>query len=95
MKAQLMTISVLILFILMLAELIIFITLSTGYNNLSQAYSQQTNLANYGSYMTSSSSSFAAGALRNALFSLAGYENLRPINRRGTNLITNSSLYLA
>ncbi len=97
MKAQLMTISVLVLFVLMLAELIIFITLTTGYNSISQAYSQQTNLLSYSSLMASNSRAFAAEALRASLFSLANYENpYKPtIPSRETNLISNSSLYLA
>ena len=102
MKAQLMTISVLVLFILMLAELIIFITLSTGYNSLSQSYTQQANLVNYRSSLASSSRAFAAAALKTAIFKLASYEttvmyydNLYLYTGdRGTNLITNSSLYI-
>ena len=95
-----MTISVLVLFILMLAELVIFITLSTGYSGLSQAYSQQNNILTYKSYLTSTSKVFAAESLRGALFSLASYEESLNIgaffnNQRGTNLIANSSAYIA
>ena len=103
MKLQLMTISVLVLFILMLAELVIFITLSTGYSGLSQSYSQQNNILTYKSYLTSTSKVFAAESLRSALFSLAYYEEVpgivnSPLNiydSRGTNFITNSSAYIA
>ena len=103
MKAQLMTISVLVLFILMLAELIIFITLSTGYNSLSQSYTQQANLVNYKSSLASSSRAFAAAALKTAIFELASYETTlnysNPIygytGDRGTDLITNASLYIS
>ncbi len=91
MKLQLMTISVLILFILMLAELVIFITLNTGYASLSQSYSQQSNLLSYKSYLISTSKAFAAKALHDALFSLAVYE----YNSGGPNFITNSSEYIS
>ena len=93
MKLQLMTISVLVLFILMLAELVIFITLSTGYAGLSQSYSQQNNLLNYKSYLISTSKTFAAKALSEALLSLATYEN--HTGYRGSDFITNSSEYVA
>ena len=95
-----MTISVLVLFILMLAELVIFITLSTGYSSLSQAYSQQSNVLTYRSYLASTSKVFASEAVREALFSLAYYEeslNAGAITdyARETDLITNSSEYIA
>ena len=100
MKLQLMTISVLVLFILMLAELVIFITLNTGYTSLSQAYSQQSNVLAYRSYLASTSKVFASEAIRAALFSLANYEETLKIGgpyyySRGTNLIVNSSEYIA
>ena len=100
MKAQLMTVSVLVLFILMLAELLIFITISSGYNSLSQAYATQASAASYRSYMFSSGREFAAISLRTALSSLAIYEGSHSANRefpvmRGSNFIANSSVYLA
>ncbi len=102
MKAQLMTISVLVLFILMLAELIIFVTLTNGYNGLSQAYSQQKGVSNYASFVYSSSHQFAAASLNASIFALASYENMTNYHYspvlsavRFTDLITNSSAYLA
>ena len=99
MKLQLMTISVLVLFILMLAELVIFITLTTGYSSLSQAYSQQSNVLTYRSYLASTSKVFASDAIKDALFNLAYYEESLGFagytNSRGTNLIANSSEYIA
>ena len=73
MKAQLMTISVLLLLILMLAELIIFVTLNAGYNSLSQTYANQLSITNYRAFLASSSRSFAQSALRAALFNLGNY----------------------
>ncbi len=88
-----MTVSVIVLFVLMLAELIIFITLGIGYNNLAQSYLQSSGLNNYDTLLTYSSRTFAASSLQMSLSTLYMYEY--NASMRKSNLISNPSTYMA
>ncbi|MEM0094956.1 MAG: hypothetical protein QXD17_02965, partial [Candidatus Micrarchaeaceae archaeon] len=59
-KAQLMTLLVLILFVLMLAELMIFVAVNVGYNSIGQSLVLSSSSVNYAAELKASASAFAS-----------------------------------
>ncbi|MEM3460254.1 MAG: LamG domain-containing protein, partial [Candidatus Micrarchaeaceae archaeon] len=92
-RAQLMTLLVLILFVLMLAELMIFVAINVGYNNIGQGAVLSSSSANYAAELKASSSAFASRSLSHALYALAMYEYTPQL--RHANFITNLSMYIS
>ncbi len=92
-KGQLMTLIMLVIFVLMLAELFAFALLNISSNNIAQSLTISSVSNNYGSTLRASASTFAAASLSKAITTLADYES-RPGIRKA-NLISNTSLYLS
>lgn len=92
-KGLVMTVLVFVLFILMIAELLTFVILSSGYNGIAQAIAISDTSNNYLRVLTVSSSQFAQASLSRAITTLAAYE-ARP-SLRTNNFITNTSVYLS
>ena len=92
-KGQLMTLIMLVVFILMLAELFAFALINISSNSISQSLTLTSSSANYGNLFRLSANNFAYASLSRAIATLANYEST-PAYRKG-NFITNTSLYLS
>jgi hypothetical protein len=92
-KGFLMTILVVVIFTLMLAELIIFTMLNTSYNNIEQTAATSSSSVNYASMLKASADAFAVASLSKSLNTLTVYEYNASM-RKG-NFISNASLYLS
>ncbi|MGC9204934.1 MAG: LamG-like jellyroll fold domain-containing protein [Candidatus Micrarchaeia archaeon] len=92
-KGFLMTILVVVIFTLMLAELLIFTMLNTSYNNIEQSAAASSSSINYAAMLKSSADAFASASLSKALSTLESYEYNSSM-RKG-NFISNTSLYLS
>ncbi|MEM3279793.1 MAG: LamG domain-containing protein [Candidatus Micrarchaeaceae archaeon] len=92
-KAQLMTLLVLILFVLMLAELMIFVAVNVGYNSIGQSLVLSSSSVNYAAELKASASAFASQSLSRALYTLTMYEYTPKL--RYDNFITNLSMYIS
>ena len=90
-KAQLMTIVVLIMFLLMVSALFAFALLNISANGASQSLSVSLSSANYGTLLKQSASLFAKESASRALIVLANYES-NPALRKG-NLIQSFGFY--
>jgi hypothetical protein len=73
-KGFLMTVLVLVLFTLMIAELLIFTLLNISYNKIQQSSLLVSSSVDYASSLISSSKAFAAASLSKALSALTSYE---------------------
>ncbi|MDE1851200.1 MAG: hypothetical protein KGH69_00740 [Candidatus Micrarchaeota archaeon] len=93
MKAQFMSIAVLVIFILMLAEVILLITLQVGYDKLQQSNSFTSTSNNYASLITRNANDFGKASLSSALNTLFKYE-YNSTMRKG-NFISSFSVYMA
>ncbi|MEM3181321.1 MAG: LamG-like jellyroll fold domain-containing protein [Candidatus Micrarchaeaceae archaeon] len=93
MKAQMMSILVLLMFLLMLATLFTFAMLNVSNNNIEQSLSLASGTSGYSSLLKLSANNFAEASAAKALQVLANYE-LTPSMRKD-NFITNMSLYLS
>jgi capsule polysaccharide export protein KpsE/RkpR len=91
-KGFLMTILVVILFTLMIAELFVFTMLNVSYNKIQESALLVGASTNYASMLRYSASSFAGASLSKALSTLTYYE-MNPSLRKG-NFVSNLSLYL-
>jgi len=92
-KGFLMTVLVLVLFTLMIAELLIFTLLNISYNKIQQSSLLVSSSVNYASSLISSSKAFAAASLSRALSALTSYEYNASM-RKG-NFVSNLSQYLS
>ncbi|MDE1824836.1 MAG: LamG domain-containing protein [Candidatus Micrarchaeota archaeon] len=92
-KGLLMTVLIMVLFMLMLAELFSFAILNIGFNSFDQQVAVSSASANYGQTLTTGAYSFANASLQSALSTLANYE-LNASMRKG-NLVNNTSQYLS
>jgi len=92
-KGFLMTVLVLVLFTLMIAELLIFTLLNISYNKIQQSSLLVSSSVNYASSLISSSKAFAAASLSRALSALTSYEYNASM-RKG-NFVSNLSEYLS
>jgi len=92
-KGFLMTVLVVVLFTLMIAELLIFTLLNISYNKIQQSSLLVSSSVNYASSLISSSQAFAAASLSKALSTLTSYEYNASI-RKG-NFVSNLSQYLS
>ncbi len=92
-KGQLMTLIMLVVFILMLAELFAFALLNISSNSIAQSLTVSSSSANYGSLFKLSANNFASASLSRAISTLATYEST-PAYRKA-NLISNTSQYLS
>jgi len=92
-KGFLMTVLVLVLFTLMIAELLIFTLLNISYNKIQQSSLLVSSSVDYASSLISSSKAFAAASLSKALSALTSYEYNASI-RKG-NFVSNLSEYLS
>ncbi|MGC8586862.1 MAG: LamG domain-containing protein [Candidatus Micrarchaeia archaeon] len=90
-KGLVMTILMLVLFMLMLAELMTFVILNIGYNNIEQQVSMSASSSNYGNLLRLGADSFAQSSLSAALRTLTAYEYNASL--RKDNFITNLDLY--
>jgi hypothetical protein len=91
-KAQLMTVVMLVIFVLMLSELFVFALLNVSSSTVSQALAVSSASNNYANILRLSANGFASASLSKAIAVLAAYESTPSI--RKVNFITNSSLYL-
>ncbi len=92
-KGFLMTLLVLILFLLMLSEVITFVTLNSTYNQISQNLQTSSGTNNYAQALQSSSASFAQSSLSRALQTLYLYESNPQL--RKSNFVTNFNATIA
>jgi len=92
-KGFLMTVLVVVLFTLMIAELLIFTLLNISYNKIQQSSLLASSSVNYASSLISSSQAFAAASLSRALSALTSYEYNASM-RKG-NFVSNLSQYLS
>jgi len=92
-KAQLMSIIMLVLFLLMVAELFSFTQLNVSSNQAVQSLTVSSASSNYGNLLKLSANNFAKESLSKAIQVLASYEST-PSLRKG-NFITNTSIYLS
>jgi len=92
-KGQLMTLVMLIILVLLVAELFAFALLNISSNSIGQSLTLTSSSAGYSNLLTLSADSFASSSLSRAITTLANYEST-PAYRKG-NFITNASLYLS
>ena len=92
MKAQIMTITMLLIFVMLLIELFAFTELSTGYNQIASQSYQSLSSNNYFKYVSSTSGQFASASASRALSTLVKYESDPSV--RKDNLVDNFSKYL-
>jgi hypothetical protein len=92
-KGQLMTLVMLIILVLLVAELFAFALLNISSNSIGQSLTLTSSFAGYSNLLTLSADSFASSSLSRAITTLANYEST-PAYRKG-NFITNTSLYLS
>ncbi len=92
-KAQLMTIIMLVIFMLMLAVLFALAQLNITSNSAVQSIALSSASNNYGSLLRLSANNFAKESLSRALVTMVSYE-YNPNLRRG-NFISNMSFYVA
>jgi hypothetical protein len=92
-KGQLMTLVMLIILVLLVAELFAFALLNISSNSIGQSLTLTSSSAGYSNLLTLSADSFASSSLSRAITTLANYEST-PAYRKG-NFITNTSLYLS
>jgi hypothetical protein len=92
-RGFLMTILVVVLFTLMIAELFVFVMLNISYNKIQQSASSVSQSINYASALKSIASSFAQESLSRALSTLTKYEYNASL--RKDNFVSNLSLYLS
>src|SRR5271157_336993 len=90
-KAQLMTILILILFLLMLSTLFAFSLLNISSDSATQSLSASLSSINYGTLLRQSAGVFATQSASRALATLANY-SYNPALRKG-NLISSFGLY--
>lgn len=88
-KAQLMTLVMLLLFILMVSELSYMIILNINYNDISQSSLVSSASLDYNQVLATSAQNFAQASLAQAVHTLAWYESNPSI--RKDNFISNSS----
>ena len=93
MKGQLMTLVMLVIFVLLLAELFAFALLNINSNSVAQSLTVSSSSSDYGNLLRLSANNFAYASLSRAITTLANYE-LNPSYRKG-NFITNTSQYLS
>ncbi|VVB77507.1 Uncharacterised protein [uncultured archaeon] len=92
-KGQMMTLLMVVIFLLMLAELFAFVLLSVGTDSISQSMALSSSSSNYGSLARESAASFGQASAARALSTLVNYSST-PALRKG-NFITNFSLYFS
>ncbi|MGC9037741.1 MAG: hypothetical protein ACP5IK_03475, partial [Candidatus Micrarchaeia archaeon] len=92
-KAQIMSIIILLIFLLMLATLFTFAMLEVSNTNIQQSLTLSAGTSSYANLLKQSANEFARASLGRALQTLAYYE-YTPSLRRG-NFISNLSLYLS
>ncbi len=88
-KGFLMTFLTLILFLLMLAELITFITLNTSNDRITQNLAVSSTTSDYYQIISATSAPFARASLKRSLYVLADYEINASLRKR--NMISNTS----
>ncbi|MDE1849956.1 MAG: hypothetical protein KGI00_04480 [Candidatus Micrarchaeota archaeon] len=92
MKAQFMSIAVLVIFILMLSEVILLISLQISYDKLQQSSSLTSTSNNYASLISKSANGFGKASLSAALNTLFKYE-YNSTMRKG-NFISSFNTYM-
>ena len=92
-KAQLMSLTLLVMFVLMLSILLVFAVITINYNNVAQSVALSTTSTNYAALLQPGIAALARASLGRALTVLAQYE-LQP-NLRGSNFITNLNASLS
>lgn len=92
-KGQLMTLLMLIIFILLLAELFAFALINVSSNEVTQSLTVATSSSNYGNLLRLSANNFAAESLSKAIATLATYESTP--SYRKSNFISNTSFYVS
>jgi len=92
-KAQIMSMLVLLMFLLMLAELFTFAMLNVSGNNIAESLSLSQGAGGYANLLNLSAKTFAKASATRALQVLTQYE-LNPALRKD-NFITNLSLYMS
>src|SRR5438105_15961461 len=92
-KGMVMTVLMLVLFMLILAQLLFFVLLSINYNNLDQSIATSSVPINYAKILSSSANLFANASLNRAISVLAAVYESNALGR-GPNFIGNTSLYL-
>ncbi|MDE1854778.1 MAG: laminin G domain-containing protein [Candidatus Micrarchaeota archaeon] len=93
MKGQLMTLVMLVIFILLLAELFAFALLNINSNSVAQSLTVSSSSSNYGNLLKLSANNFAYASLGRALTALATYESTP--SYRKSNFVSNTSQYLS
>lgn len=88
-RGQLMTLSVLLIFVLMFSILLVYTETTVNYNNLAQNVAIESGNTNYGQILGQEATLFAKSSLRNALATLTTFES-SPSMRKGI-FITNTS----
>jgi hypothetical protein len=91
-KAILLTLITIVLFILMLAELITYVTLNINYDNTVAQATSAFNSGAYGAEVNQSISDFLHTALKNAVLETAAYEG--NTKARGINFLNDTALTL-
>jgi len=92
-KAQIMSIIILLVFLLMLATLFTFAMLEVSNTNIQQSLTLASGTSSYASLLKQSANEFARASLGRALQTLAYYEYTPSL--RKSNFISNLSLYLS
>ena len=92
-RGQLMTLSVLLIFILMFSIMLVYTDITINYNNVAQSVAIASGNSNYGQILSSDAGVFARGSLRNALTTLTTLESTPSM--RGGMFITNMSNSIA
>ena len=92
-KGFMMTFLVLILFLLMFAEVVTFVTINITYNQISQNIQVASGTNNYAQTLSSSADSFAQASLQRSLQTLYLYESNASL--RKSNFITNFNASIA
>ncbi len=93
MKAQLMTLITLLIFLLMLAEIFTLALININQNTISQSVALQSFQTNYGKLLRQSADSFASRSASQSLTTLINYEYNASL-RKG-NFVANASQYLS
>ena len=93
MKGQLMTLTLLILFILMLAILLFYVNITVNYNSIAQSVALTKSSISYGQLLTPGLATFMKASAEEAMWTLATYE--ASPSARGSNFISNFSAALS
>lgn len=91
-KAQMMTLAVLLIFILMIAELFSFVLLNISYGNIIQSSALSTSSSGIGQQLRNGADYFAYKSLQNAIYTLSSYESTPSL--RKDNFIPNATFYI-